>query len=111
LRTLPARLTLNKRQSRRKPDATSAQPTSITGEMLEAAMARPAAARGAAACVALALPFVAILWIPLYARTEPRLAGLPFFYWYQFVWIVLSAALMAVSYRLLRTPKQEKPDE
>jgi membrane protein implicated in regulation of membrane protease activity len=50
----------------------------------------------------LVLPFVAILWVPLYARTEPRLAGLPFFYWYQFAWIVLSLALMVTSYRILR---------
>lgn len=50
----------------------------------------------------LVLPFAAILWVPLYARTEPRLGGLPFFYWYQFAWIVLTLALMTLSYRLLR---------
>ena len=57
--------------------------------------------------VALALPFVAILWVPLYARSEPRLAGLPFFYWYQFVWILLTLALMATGYRLLRRGDEE----
>jgi membrane protein implicated in regulation of membrane protease activity len=50
----------------------------------------------------LGLPFVAVLWVPLYGRTTPRLAGLPFFYWYQFVWIVLTVALMAISARMLR---------
>jgi hypothetical protein len=59
-------------------------------------------ARAVVARVLLALPFAAILWVPLYARTEPRLGGLPFFYWYQFAWIVLTCALMTVGYRLLR---------
>ncbi|GAA2359453.1 DUF3311 domain-containing protein [Dactylosporangium salmoneum] len=55
-----------------------------------------------AAYTGLALPLVAILWVPLYARTTPRLAGLPFFYWFQFAWIVLSVALMAASHLLLK---------
>ncbi|MFG2037910.1 DUF3311 domain-containing protein [Dactylosporangium sp. NPDC048998] len=55
-----------------------------------------------AAYTGLALPLVAILCVPLYARTTPRLAGLPFFYWFQFAWIFLTAALMAISYWLLR---------
>jgi hypothetical protein len=65
-------------------------------------MAKAGIATRVAAYACLGLPFVAILWIPLYARTEPKLAGLPFFYWYQFAWIILTLALMATSYRLLR---------
>jgi hypothetical protein len=61
-----------------------------------------------AACAALTLPFVAVLWIPLYARTEPRLAGLPFFYWYQFAWIGLTVVLMAVAHRLLRRDRAQR---
>jgi hypothetical protein len=64
-----------------------------------------------AAYTGLALPFAAILWVPLYARTEPRLAGLPFFYWYQFAWILLTLALLAISYRLLRRVDDGPPDE
>ncbi|WP_033196098.1 DUF3311 domain-containing protein [Streptomyces xiaopingdaonensis] len=47
-------------------------------------------------------PFVGILWVGLYARVEPTLAGVPFFYWYQMAWVLLSAALTAVAYRLVR---------
>ncbi len=65
-------------------------------------MARSGKAIRVTAYTGLALPFVAILWVPLYARTEPRLVGLPFFYWFQFAWVVLTAALMATSYRLMR---------
>jgi hypothetical protein len=39
------------------------------------------------------------LWVPLYNRVEPRLAGIPFFYWFQFAWIAVSAACTALAYR------------
>ncbi|MEV4139022.1 DUF3311 domain-containing protein [Dactylosporangium sp. NPDC049742] len=68
----------------------------------EAGMARSRKAIKVAAYTGLALPLVAILWVPLYARTTPRLVGLPFFYWFQFVWIVLSVALMAAGHLLLK---------
>jgi Protein of unknown function (DUF3311) len=38
----------------------------------------------------------------LYARNTPTLWGFPFFYWYQFVWVLLTAALMAIVYRKTR---------
>jgi hypothetical protein len=73
-------------------------------------MAGPATPRRIAGYAALALPLVAILWVPLYARTEPSLAGLPFFYVYQFAWIALTTALLALSYRLLR-PSEPPPGQ
>ncbi|MGH8460417.1 MAG: DUF3311 domain-containing protein [Stenotrophobium sp.] len=39
------------------------------------------------------------LWVPLYNRDQPRLAGIPFFYWFQFAWIVFSALCTALAYR------------
>jgi hypothetical protein len=39
------------------------------------------------------------LWVPLYNRVEPRLLGIPFFYWFQFAWIAVSAVLTALAYR------------
>jgi hypothetical protein len=50
----------------------------------------------------LSAPFVAMLWVGSYARTEPTFAGVPFFYWYQMLWVPLSAALTAVAYVLVR---------
>lgn len=44
------------------------------------------------------MPFVGLLFPGLYAHAEPALFGLPFFYWYQFAWVVLSAAITAVVY-------------
>lgn len=42
--------------------------------------------------------FVVILWPPLYNKMEPTLFGLPFFYWFQLLWVLVSAVLTAVVY-------------
>lgn len=39
----------------------------------------------------LLVPFIATLWPPFYAKSNPVVAGFPFFYWYQLVWVVLAA--------------------
>jgi len=47
----------------------------------------------------LAIPFIALLSAPLYSRMSPVVWGFPFFYWYQFLWIPLSAAITFLVYR------------
>ena len=47
----------------------------------------------------LAVPFVALLWVPFYDRAEPSLWGIPFFYWYQMAWTLLGAACTWPVYR------------
>jgi hypothetical protein len=42
----------------------------------------------------LLLPFIALLWVPFYNSIEPSAWGIPFFYWYQFVWVFLTSALI-----------------
>ena len=46
----------------------------------------------------LLVPFVAVLWPPFYNSATPALGGIPFFYWYQLLWIILGALLTAVVY-------------
>lgn len=41
---------------------------------------------------------VAVLWPPFYNKVQPEWNGIPFFYWYQLLWVVISAALTAVVY-------------
>jgi Protein of unknown function (DUF3311) len=41
----------------------------------------------------LLIPFVALLWVPFYNFVEPSVWGIPFFYWYQFLWVFISSAL------------------
>jgi hypothetical protein len=62
----------------------------------------PPADRGlqAAAGVLLLLPIVALMWVSSYARPEPRVAGFPFFIWYQFLWVFLCSACTYGAYRL-----------
>ena len=50
--------------------------------------------------IILFIPCVIALWVPLYNRTEPELFGIPFFYWFQFSWIVVTAIITGVAYRI-----------
>lgn len=43
-----------------------------------------------------------LLWVPFYNRLEPTLGGVPFFYWYQMAWIVVTAILTYIVWRLDR---------
>lgn len=47
----------------------------------------------------LLLPYLGLCFPQVYARTVPTLWGFPFFYWYQFVWVILASILMAIVYR------------
>jgi hypothetical protein len=42
--------------------------------------------------------FVGVLWVPFYNRAEPYLIGVPFFYWYQMLWVLISAVFTAIVY-------------
>lgn len=42
--------------------------------------------------------FAVALWVPLYNRVEPALFGVPFFYWFQFAWIIVAAIVTGVAY-------------
>ncbi len=50
----------------------------------------------------LIIPFVALLWIPFYAGAKPYLGGIPFFYWYQFAWVILGSIITAGVYYVTR---------
>lgn len=47
----------------------------------------------------LVLPFLGLLWVPLYNQTTPTLFGVPFFYWYQLAWVPLTSLLIWIVYR------------
>ena len=44
------------------------------------------------------IQFVAVLWPPFYNSVEPTLGGMPFFYWYQLLWVIIGAILTAIVY-------------
>jgi hypothetical protein len=39
-----------------------------------------------------------MLFVSSYNRVAPELGGIPFFYWYQLLWVVISAVLTAIVY-------------
>ena len=55
--------------------------------------------------ILLAIPVLALLIVPIYARTTPRLWGFPFFYWYQLAWVPITSLLIWLVYRR-RTPDE-----
>lgn len=48
--------------------------------------------------ILLLVPFIGALWVPFYNRIDPMLCGIPFFYWFQFVWIIVTAIITAAAY-------------
>jgi hypothetical protein len=44
------------------------------------------------------IQFVVILWPPFYNKIDPTLIGIPFFYWFQLLWVLVSAVLTAIVY-------------
>ncbi|SFN86554.1 Protein of unknown function [Streptomyces sp. cf124] len=68
--------------------------------------------------VCLIAPFVAMLWVGSYAKTEPAFIGIPFFYWYQMAWVLISTALTATAYvlwqrdqRARRSTASQRPEQ
>jgi hypothetical protein len=57
----------------------------------------------------LVLPWIAMVWVPSYNRIEPTLWDFPFFYWYQLLWVLISAILTAFVYH--KTKHSHRGDE
>ena len=51
---------------------------------------------------------VGTLWVPIYARSAPKLGDFPFFYWYQLIWLPVVAILSWLCYILLRAPRHSR---
>jgi hypothetical protein len=51
----------------------------------------------------LVLPYLGLCFPQVYARSTPTLWGFPFFYWYQFAWVIIASALLAMVYQKLKT--------
>ncbi len=44
----------------------------------------------------LVLPFAGTLFPQFYNRLQPALFGIPFFYWYQLTWVIVTSALLGI---------------
>ncbi|MFF5634324.1 DUF3311 domain-containing protein [Streptomyces sp. NPDC012825] len=56
----------------------------------------------------LVAPFAAMLWVGSYAKVEPLFAGIPFFYWYQMLWVLVSTALTMIAYKLWQRDQRSR---
>jgi hypothetical protein len=59
--------------------------------------------------VLLAIPLVALCWVSSYARETPRLWGFPFFFWYQFLWVFITAGLTYAAHRIVLAARSPRP--
>ena len=73
---------------------------------------RPAAPPGPgrliAASVVLAIAVIVPLLVWTYAQTSPELAGIPFFFWYQFLLVVSSVLLTSIAFRLVTSHDRDR---
>jgi hypothetical protein len=70
--------------------------------------APPGKGRLVAAGIALAVAVLAPLLVWTYAKTDPELWGIPFFYWYQFLLVLVSVVLTSIAYRLVMSHERER---
>ena len=52
----------------------------------------------------LAVPFVATAFPALYAWNGPTIIGIPFFYWYQLLWTILTGLCTGIVWFATREP-------
>lgn len=68
----------------------------------------PTKGRLVAAGVCLVVAIVVPLLVWTYAKTDPTLWGIPFFFWYQFLLVALSMALTSIAYRLVIVHERQR---
>jgi hypothetical protein len=61
----------------------------------------------AIAGIALAIPVLALLIVPIYARRSPELWGFPFFYWYQLLWVFIAAGFTWFAFAVIRSARKD----
>lgn len=76
-------------------------------------VSRPAVVTPVRVVIALCLvaPFVAMLWVGSYAKTDPAFIGIPFFYWYQMLWVIISTALTMIAYQLWKRDQRARASQ
>jgi uncharacterized BrkB/YihY/UPF0761 family membrane protein len=60
--------------------------------------------------VLLAIGIVFPLIVPIYAHADPPLIGLPFFYWYQMLWVLVEALLLWACFAIVRREDRRRRD-
>jgi hypothetical protein len=56
------------------------------------------------------IPSIINLSTPLYNRIEPQLFGIPFFYWFQTLWLVVCSGFYLAFAHLINEGKEKEED-
>ncbi|GCE06315.1 DUF3311 domain-containing protein [Dictyobacter aurantiacus] len=59
---------------------------------------RPASKRRRWLLLLLIIPFIFLLIPSFYNSLQPPFLGMPFFYWYQMLWIIITSIITAIVY-------------
>ncbi len=62
--------------------------------------------RKALAGVLFIIPWILYILLPIYNTVQPVLGGVPFFYWFQTLWLVISSILFIIAVLLLYPSKR-----
>jgi hypothetical protein len=65
----------------------------------------------AVTAILLLVTMVALLAVPTYSHLTPSLGGIPFFYWYTLLWLVINAILQAIAYLNLVRARRPRADD
>lgn len=71
--------------------------------------ARPGPYIGAG--ILLAIAILVPLFVPLYSIDKPRFAGMPFFYWYQMLWVPITAGMIGIAYWLVSKEDRRRRED
>lgn len=64
----------------------------------------PYALAGVFITIAVIMPLI----VPIYAHAAPALGGMPFFYWYQLLWVPIDSLLLLCAYLIMRTEDRRR---
>ena len=60
--------------------------------------------------ILIAIGIVMPLVVPIYARQRPTLFGMPFFYWYQMLWVLIDSFLLWICYGVITREDRRRRD-
>ncbi|WAH95619.1 DUF3311 domain-containing protein [Arthrobacter sp. MMS18-M83] len=61
--------------------------------------------------ILLTISILVPLFVPLYSIDKPRFAGMPFFYWYQMLWVPITAGMIGIAYRIVAKEDRRRRED
>lgn len=59
--------------------------------------------------IVLLIPLIALIPVGWYSREDPKLGAFPFFFWYQMLWVFLTAGCTSIAYVLSKKARPKRP--